>query len=86
VDVLAAGLHSRVRSQANGSHHTSALPLIPGIDAVVRDPKGRIRYPVLEDTTLGTMAGRTVIELAKNRSTKRGREVIQLDLSYPASP
>ena len=68
VDVLAAGLHPRVRSQANGSHYTStgALPLVPGIDAVVRDPKGRIRYAVLDDTTLGTMAERTVIELDRS--------------------
>jgi NADPH:quinone reductase-like Zn-dependent oxidoreductase len=64
VDVLAAALHPRVRSQADGSHYTSTdeLPLVPGIDAVVRDPKGRIRYAVLDDTTLGTMADRTVIE------------------------
>jgi hypothetical protein len=63
-DVLAAGLHPRVRSQANGSHYTSTgtLPLVPGVDAVVRDPEGRIRYAVLDDTTLGTMAERTVIE------------------------
>ena len=34
--VLAAGLHSRVGSQANGSHYTSSeeLPLILGIDAI----------------------------------------------------
>jgi len=65
VDVLAAGLHPRVRSQADGSHYTStgALPFVPGVDAVVRDPEGRIRYAVLDDTTLGTMAERTVIEL-----------------------
>ncbi|WP_433219467.1 quinone oxidoreductase family protein [Dactylosporangium sp. CS-047395] len=64
VEVLAAALHPRVRSQADGSHYTSTeeLPLVPGIDAVVRDPKGRIRYTVLDDTTLGTMAERTVIE------------------------
>jgi NADPH:quinone reductase-like Zn-dependent oxidoreductase len=68
VDVLAAGLHPRVRSQANGSHYTStgALPLVPGIDAVVRDPKGRIRYTVMDDTTLGTMAERTVIEAGRS--------------------
>jgi NADPH:quinone reductase-like Zn-dependent oxidoreductase len=68
VDVLAAGLHPRVRSQANGSHYTStgALPLVPGVDAVVRDPMGRIRYAVLDDTTLGTMAERTVIELDRS--------------------
>jgi len=64
VEVLAAALHPRVRSQADGSHYTSTeeLPLVPGIDAVVRDPKGRIRYTVLDDTVLGTMAERTVIE------------------------
>jgi NADPH:quinone reductase-like Zn-dependent oxidoreductase len=68
VDVLAAGLHPRVRSQADGSHYTSTgvLPLVPGVDAVVRDPQGRIRYAVLDDTTLGTMAERTVIELDRS--------------------
>src|ERR1700733_11494712 len=46
VEVVAAGLHPRVRSQAGGFHYTSTgeLPLIPGIDAVVRDSKGRLRY------------------------------------------
>ncbi len=64
VDVIAAGLHPRVRSQADGSHYTStgALPLIPGIDAVVRDADGGLRYALLDDTNLGTMADRTVIE------------------------
>src|SRR4051812_46856422 len=68
VDVLAAGLHPRVRSQANGSHYTSTgeLPLVPGVDAVVRDRKGRLRYAVLDDTTLGTLAERTVIELDRS--------------------
>jgi NADPH:quinone reductase-like Zn-dependent oxidoreductase len=68
VDVLAAGLHPRVRSQADGSHYTSTgvLPLVPGVDAVVRDPEGRIRYAVLDDTTFGTMAERTVIELGRS--------------------
>ena len=68
VEVLAAGLHPRVRSQANGSHYTSTgeLPLVPGVDAVVRDPEGRIRYAVLDDTPLGTMAERTVIELDRS--------------------
>lgn len=67
-DVVAAALHPRVRSQANGSHYTSTgeLPLVPGIDAVVRDTKGRLYYALLDDTTLGTMAQRTIIE--KDRS------------------
>ena len=68
VEVLAAGLHPRVRSQAGGSHYTSTgeLPLIPGIDAVVRDPAGKLRYTILDDTTRGTMAERTVIELDRS--------------------
>jgi NADPH:quinone reductase-like Zn-dependent oxidoreductase len=69
VEVLAAGLHPRVRSQAGGFHYTSTgeLPLIPGVDAVVRDPQGRIRYTIIvDDTTLGTMAERTVIELDRS--------------------
>lgn len=68
VEVLAAGLHPRVRSQADGSHYTSTgeLPLVPGIDGVVRDAQGRVLYAVLDDTTFGTMAERTVI--AANRS------------------
>jgi NADPH:quinone reductase-like Zn-dependent oxidoreductase len=68
VEVLAAGLHPRVRSQADGSHYTTTgeLPLVPGIDGVLRDPKGRIRYTVLDDTRLGTMAERTVIDLDRS--------------------
>ncbi|MGH3968540.1 MAG: quinone oxidoreductase family protein [Mycobacterium sp.] len=68
VDVVATALHPLVRSRANGSHYTStgALPQVPGIDAVVRDGKGKLHYALLDDTILGTMAERTVIE--KDRS------------------
>jgi NADPH:quinone reductase-like Zn-dependent oxidoreductase len=64
VDVLAAGLHPRVRSQANGSHYTSTeeLPLIPGIDGVGRRADGSLVYFLLPDTTYGSMAERTVID------------------------
>jgi len=64
VEVVAAALHPRVRSQASGSHYTSTgeLPLVPGIDAVVRDSRGKLHYALLDDTRLGTMAERTVIE------------------------
>lgn len=64
VDVVAAGLHPRVRSQASGSHYasTGALPLVPGVDGVGRDPDGRLRYFVLPDTALGSMAERTLID------------------------
>ena len=43
VDVLAVGLHPRVRTGAVGAHYTStrALPMIPAIDAVGQRPDGR---------------------------------------------
>jgi NADPH:quinone reductase-like Zn-dependent oxidoreductase len=68
VDVLAAGLHPRVRSQADGSHYTSTgeLPLVPGIDGVGRGPDGLLRYFILPDTTLGSMAEQTVIDARRS--------------------
>jgi NADPH:quinone reductase-like Zn-dependent oxidoreductase len=64
VDVLAAGLHPRVRSGASGSHYTSteALPLIPGVDGVGRSADGQLLYFVALDSAFGTMAERTVID------------------------
>ncbi|WP_433729395.1 quinone oxidoreductase family protein [Actinoplanes sp. CA-051413] len=68
VEVLAAGLHHLVRAKANGTHYSSAapLPLVPGVDGVVRDPAGRLRYAVLDDTALGTFADRTVIDVRRS--------------------
>ncbi|TDD83425.1 zinc-binding alcohol dehydrogenase family protein [Actinomadura darangshiensis] len=64
VDVLAAGLHPRVRSSADGSHYTSdgVLPLVPGIDGVGRTADGGLLYFVLPDTAFGSMAEQTVID------------------------
>lgn len=64
VDVLAAGLHPRVRSDANGTHYTSdhVLPLVPGIDAVGRTPQGELLYFVAPDAGRGTMAERAVVD------------------------
>lgn len=68
VEVLAAGLHPRVRSQADGTHYTStdALPLVPGIDGVGRGSDGTLRYFVLGDTTAGSMAEQTVIDTRRS--------------------
>jgi NADPH:quinone reductase-like Zn-dependent oxidoreductase len=64
IQVLASGLHPRVRSQANGSHYTStdALPLVPGIDGVGRRSDGSLVYFILPDTVFGSMAEHTVID------------------------
>jgi NADPH:quinone reductase-like Zn-dependent oxidoreductase len=68
VDVIAAGLHPRVRSQAAGSHYTSTdeLPLVPGIDGVGRAPDGSLRYFILPDTTMGAMAAQTIVDLRRS--------------------
>ena len=68
VDVLAVGLHPRVRSQASGSHYTSTdeLPLIPGIDGVGRLGDGRLVYFVLPDTRRGAMAEKVVIDVRRS--------------------
>ena len=68
VDVIAAGLHPRVRSQADGSHYTSSgeLPLVPGIDGVGRAPDGTLRYFILPETTMGAMAEQTVVDLRRS--------------------
>jgi NADPH:quinone reductase-like Zn-dependent oxidoreductase len=69
VEVLAAGLHPRVRMQAGGSHYTSTgtdLPLVPGIDGVGRDADGRLWYFMSLGGRYGSMAERAVID--KRRS------------------
>lgn len=68
VDVLAAGLHQRVRSAADGTHYESdgQLPLIPGFDGVGRDADGALRYFVLPDTRLGSMAERVAIDARRS--------------------
>ena len=76
VDVLAVGLHPRVRSQADGSHYTSTdeLPLIPGIDGVGRLGDGRLVYFVLPDTRLGAMAEKVVIDTRRSIILSPGRQ------------
>src|ERR1700734_1540508 len=64
VDVLAVGLHPRVRSGAAGRHYTSSgtLPMIPGVDGVARLPDGRPVYFAVSDDAWGSMAGKAVID------------------------
>jgi NADPH:quinone reductase-like Zn-dependent oxidoreductase len=63
VDVLAVGLHPRVRTGAAGAHYTSTgrLPMIPGIDAVGRRSDGVRIYFVADDDVLGTMADKALV-------------------------
>lgn len=79
VEVLAAGLHPRVRSQADGSHYTATdeLPLVPGIDGVARFPDGSVRYVVLPDTRLGSMAERTLADVRRSVVLPDGLDPVQ---------
>jgi NADPH:quinone reductase-like Zn-dependent oxidoreductase len=64
VEVLAAALHHLTMAKATGKHYSgnATLPLVPGVDGVGRDPSGKLRYFVLEDTPLGSLAQRTLID------------------------
>ncbi len=64
VDVLAAGLHPRVRSGAAGVHYasTGTLPMVPGVDAVGRRADGRLIYFTAVNDVLGTMADKALAD------------------------
>jgi len=78
VDVLAAGLHPRTRSSANGSHYTSTgqLPMIPGFDGIGRDPDGQLRYFILADTHLGSMAEQVLIDPRRSTALSANTDVL----------
>lgn len=73
VDVLAVGLHPRVRSGAAGAHYTSSgtLPMIPGIDAVGQRADGRRIYFVAADDVTGTMADKALAQVGDGDATAR---------------
>jgi len=67
VDVLAVGLHPRVRTGASGRHYSSSgtLPMIPGVDGVGRLPDGRRVYFVVPDDVWGSMADQAVVDVRR---------------------
>ncbi|NEC10019.1 zinc-binding alcohol dehydrogenase family protein [Streptomyces sp. SID7909] len=80
VEVLAAGLHHLTRSKAEGTHYsaTGVFPIVPGVDAVVREPSGRLRYAILDDTDLGTFAERTVIDVRRSIVLPDGADPVRI--------
>jgi len=64
LDVVAVGIHPRVRSGAAGRHYTStgALPMIPGIDGVARRTDGALVYFAAADDVVGTMAEKAIVD------------------------
>ncbi len=80
VDVLAVGLHPRVRTGAAGAHYTSTgtLPSIPGIDGVGRRPDGRRVYFAAGDGVMGTMADKAVVDLRRAIELPDGTDVARV--------
>jgi NADPH:quinone reductase-like Zn-dependent oxidoreductase len=80
VDVLAVGLHPRVRSGASGSHYSSTgtLPMVPGIDGVGRREDGQMVYFVADDDLTGPMATRTVIDTRRSVVLPEGADVVKI--------
>ena len=86
VDVLAVGLHPRVRTGAAGRHYTSTgtLPMIPGVDGVAQRPDGkRIGTDRRSCADIRrTATGRDAAELTRfetpgwRRAARRGRRRI----------
>jgi NADPH:quinone reductase-like Zn-dependent oxidoreductase len=80
IDVLAVGLHPRVRSGASGQHYTSSgqLPLIPGVDGVARLPDGSVVYFAADDELPGPMAERAVIDVRRSVLLPDGVDVLAM--------
>jgi NADPH:quinone reductase-like Zn-dependent oxidoreductase len=80
VDVLAVGLHPRVRSGAAGAHYTSTgtLPMIPGIDAVGQRPDGSRVYFVAADDVIGTMADKALADPRRSIALPGGADVAKV--------
>lgn len=80
VDVLAVGLHPRVRTGASGSHYTSTgkLPMVPGVDGVGRLEDGRTVYFVADDELTGPMGTRTVIDTRHSIVLPDGADVVRI--------
>jgi len=79
-DVLAAGLHPRVRSGAAGQHYTSCgtLPMIPGIDGVGRLPDGKLVYFAAVDDVVGAMADKAIVDPRRSVELPDGTDVAKV--------
>jgi len=80
LDVLAVGLHPRVRTGASGRHYTTTgkLPMVPGVDGVGRRPDGRLVYFVADDELTGPMATRTVVDTRRCIPLPDGVDVVKV--------
>ena len=80
VDVLAVGLHPRVRTGARGAHYTSSgtLPMVPGIDGVGRRADGKLIYFLAGDDIIGTMAERALLDVRRSVELPDGVDAVKI--------
>ena len=80
VDVLAVGLHPRVRTGAAGAHYASrrTLPMIPGVDGVGRRQDGRRIYFAAGDDVIGTMADQAIVDVRRAVELPDGTDVAKV--------
>ncbi|MEZ0109569.1 NADPH:quinone reductase-like Zn-dependent oxidoreductase [Catenulispora sp. EB89] len=80
VDVVAVGLHPRVRTDASGKHYTSTgkLPMVPGIDGVGRRPDGSLVYFAADDDLVGSMATRTIVDRRRCVPLPEGADAVKI--------
>ena len=80
VDVLAVGLHPRVRTGAAGAHYTSrgTLPMIPGVDGVGRRQDGRRIYFAAGSDVIGTMADQAIVDVRRAVELPDGTDVAKV--------
>ena len=79
-EVLAVGLHPRVRSGAAGRHYasTGTLPMIPGVDGVGRLPDGGLVYFAVPDDVWGSMAEQAVVDPRRTVPLPDGADVAKI--------
>lgn len=80
VDVLAVGLHPRVRSGASGKHYTSTgeLPMIPGVDGVGRLADGDAVFFLADGSMPGPMAEKAVVDMSRTIRLPAGADVLEV--------
>ncbi len=80
VDVLAVGLHPRVRSGAAGRHYASTgqLPLIPGVDGVGQMADGTRVYFVADDELPGPMAEKALVDTRRMVRLSQGSDAVKV--------
>ena len=78
-EVRAAAVSNLVRLVAGGAHYSSAaqLPIVAGIDGVVRLPDGTLAYVPQVRSPWGTLAERAAVPLAAVRPVPEGLAVTQ---------